>query len=232
MIVDRILARLHKIKSVLEIGPGPGVLTEPLSRRFEIIAVELDRRMQPILADVAPDAHIVFEDVLESNLAQILGSLEQPVAVVSNMPYGITGPLLERITEVKDRFEVAILMMQREVGEKIMARQNDSARGSISVNMQIAFDIVMVCAVPASCFLPPPKVESIVLEFRPKHPAFYKPQIVRLGFTQPRKTLANNLKMHYEPALVQAALNSIDAAPNVRPHQLSNEQWISLSTML
>ncbi|MCC7433701.1 MAG: ribosomal RNA small subunit methyltransferase A [Methanoregulaceae archaeon] len=211
-------------RSVLEIGPGPGILTQALAESQTVLALELDERMRVPLTESAPAAEVVFGDALTTDLRDLLMRLKKPRAVVSNLPYYITGPLLERIAEVSDLWEVAVLMMQREVAKRILAPVGDSERGAVSVRMQAEFEIRRVCEAPAGAFMPPPKVDSIVLAFEPagERMPIEMVALVRSGFTQPRKTLANNIGAAGYPReiIVEAGLE-----PSIRPHQLSLSAW-------
>lgn len=222
--VVRAIAEAAGNRSVLEIGPGPGILTQALSADRPVLALELDERMRVPLGESAPTAEVVFGDALTTDLRELLQRLNKPRAVVSNLPYYITGPLLERIAEVSDLWEVAVLMMQREVAKRILAPVGDSERGAVSVRMQAEFAIRRVADAPAGAFLPPPKVDSTVLAFEPSGPRMASELValVRAGFTQPRKTLMNNLgSAGYDRELVVAA----GLERNIRPHQLSLASW-------
>lgn len=212
---------------MLEIGPGPGALTAPLSRTVkELTVIELDERFIEVLNETAPNARIVQGDVLKTDLRTLLQALPEPRCIVSNMPYNITGPLLEKVTECRPLIKCAVLMMQKEVGERILAKPGTPERGALSVAMQLQFEIKKVCDAKAGAFNPPPKVDSIVLEFTPTQ---FNDQhvldVIRAGFTQPRKTLANNLSAQYDKA-------KIGLTANIRPHQLTNEQWVELASRL
>ena len=225
--VDAIVGAVPEGASVLEIGPGPGILTRPMSQHHDVVALELDARMPLLLAESAPQARIVVGDALHVNLIELLETLEVPRAVVSNLPYYITGPLLDRIARARSRWDIAILMMQREVGDKILAKPGDRLRGAISVRMQAEFSVRKVCSVPPGAFVPPPKVDSVVLELTPRacslDDAFF--EFVHRGFVQPRKTLANNLAASgYPKETVEAS--GLEGA--IRPHQVTQEQWENL----
>lgn len=213
--------------SVLEIGPGPGILTGPVSGAHATIALELDERMVALLAESAPRAEIVRGDALAVDLHSLLGRLPEPRAVVSNLPYYITGPLLDRIARASNLWVVAILMMQREVGDKILAKPGDRARGAISVRMQAEFEVSKLCSVPPGAFLPPPKVDSVVLRFEPIRcdlpEEFFL--FVQRGFAQPRKTLANNLAA---AGFGREVVERAGMAGTVRPHQLTHGEWSRL----
>jgi 16S rRNA (adenine1518-N6/adenine1519-N6)-dimethyltransferase len=240
-VVSKIVATLADCPGILEIGPGPGVLTALLSEKAEkMIAIELDGSMIEALKDSSPKAEVRQEDALKANLPLILGELPEPRGVVSNLPYYITGPLLTQIAEARRHFKVAVLMMQKEVAQRVLAGPKTSARGSLSVYLQTQFEIAKVADAPAGAFLPPPKVDSMVLAFRPKETNLTEAQetslfrLIRFGFTQPRKTLANNLVAGYhvprEEALEwQAKANLGEKA---RPQELTLEEWVALAASL
>jgi len=186
--------------------------------------------MTRALRDSAPAAQVVFGDALKEDLGALLRQLPEPRAVVSNLPYYITAPLINRIAAERAHFAKAVLMMQKEVAQRIVAREGDSARGSLSVYLQALFEIRTVALAPAKAFLPPPKVDSMVLEFRPiigvqDTDAFF--DFVRLGFSQPRKTLANNLSPKGK-GRVMTAIEVENLSASIRPHELSLEAWRGL----
>lgn len=212
---------------ILEIGPGPGILTGGLSEKGQTIALEIDPGMARALEESAPKAEVVLGDALQTRLIPLLERLPEPRAVVSNLPYYITGPLLGRITDAAEYWSTAVLMMQREVGNKILAEPGNSERGAISVRMQAHFTIRRLCLVPASAFLPPPKVESVVLVLEPKpcdaEEAMFT--MVQRGFAQPRKTLGNNLAA---AGFDRTAVEASGLRADVRPHQLTYDEWTRL----
>lgn len=232
--VHAIVSRLEGVEGVLEIGPGPGVLTSELSARHRVVALEVDAQMAQLLKESAPRAEVRIEDALRANLRDILQELPTPCAVVSNLPYYITAPLVTRIAEAREHYVKAVLMMQKEVARRFTARPGGSERGSISVYLQALFEITKVADVPAGAFWPPPKVDSTVLEFVPRPDADYPEaffDFVRQGFSQPRKTLVNNLsglgKSRVDGALTQAELDV-----RVRPHELTLEHWLRIWVLL
>ncbi|MES1228396.1 MAG: rRNA adenine dimethyltransferase family protein, partial [Armatimonadota bacterium] len=177
-------------------------------------------------AEAAPTAKLVHEDALRLDWPSTLADLAAPRAIVSNMPYNITGPLLERVCASRGMIAVAVLMMQKEVGEKILCQAGDSGRGALSVVMQRQFDVSRVCAAPSGAFSPPPKVDSVVLKFVPREGLREDEdqiaKLVRRGFVQPRKKLSNNLG-ELGWAVQEAGLD-----PNIRPHQLTESEWVRL----
>lgn len=229
------------MRGLLEIGPGPGVLTSPLSHAAErMVALELDERMVAALRDSAPAADVRQADALKADLTAILQELPEPRGIVSNLPYYITGPLLGRIADARAHFATAVLMMQKEVADRIRAKPGHRERGSLSVALQAAFEIRLVAQAPAGAFLPPPKVDSTVLEFVPRPsglPADREAQtlrLVRIGFGQPRKTLANNLMagLHIDREAAEKAIDALSLEEKIRPQELTFEQWAALAERL
>jgi 16S rRNA (adenine1518-N6/adenine1519-N6)-dimethyltransferase len=158
-IVQEIVRAAGKYVGCLEVGPGPGILTSFLAKKAESMsAVEFDSRMVSLLADSAPKCKVIVGDALRVNLAEILQELPEPRSLVSNMPYYITGPLLARFSDVRHLVGVMVLMMQKEVGEKIVAEPKNRDRGALSVNIQSMFTVEFVVKAPGESFMPPPKV--------------------------------------------------------------------------
>lgn len=225
--VQAVLDAASEFRGILEIGPGPGILTSPLSLRAKVISLELDDRLAAFAAEMAPDAHVIRCDALAADWGPLLSSLPEPRGIVSNMPYQITGPLLGRTADCVPLIQGAVLMMQKEVGQRVLAQAGDSDRGYISVWLQSLFDIRRAASAPAGAFSPPPKVDSVVLSLSRKEgfPASAVLAIAREGFVQPRKTLANNLRAH--PGIAEALI-SAGLSPSARAHQLTWSQWQKL----
>lgn len=221
----RITASVEGMAGILEVGPGPGAITLPLSQAHPVIAIELDERWRDLLAFYCPAVQVVYQDALEADLAAHLEALPAPRAIVSNMPYNITGPLLAAFSAQAGRVERLVLMMQKEVADRIVAPAGDARRGGLSVVMQGQFAVKWQQTVPPGAFAPPPKVQSAVLEFTPR--AALPPgwsEFVHAGFRQPRKTLANNLREWGGAGLIEAA----GLAASIRPHQLTETEWQTL----
>lgn len=233
-VVEAIVGRVESCPGILEIGPGPGVLTSPLSEAAaKMIALEVDDRMIRALGKSAPKAEVLRMDALKVDLSEILARLPEPRAVVSNLPYYITSPLIESIARARANFSVAVLMMQREVAHRIAAPPRSGERGSLSVFLQAVFDVDHVAEVPAAAFVPPPKVASTVLSFVPKAGVAFPDgffDFVRLGFAQPRKTLINNL-ISGRRLSRDAAAELVAAAglvPTARAQELTQDDWLTL----
>lgn len=229
-VVGQIMAAVgHETGSILEVGPGPGALTHLLSRHWPVSALEVDERAVRVLAKTAPQAQVIHADALQVDLPALVHDMPQPLVLVSNMPYHITGPLLTAFTRIRQFTSRQILMMQREVAQKITALSGDGELGSISVFLQSRFNIRTLCLAHAGAFWPPPKVDSTVLIFEPR-PLFAREEehevLVRRAFVQPRKTLANNLvAAGYPRDRVLSALERVDLGDRVRPHEVPLMDW-------
>lgn len=234
---DKIVSACTDAKGILEIGPGPGVLTQRLSTFAEVIALDLDSRCENALSEAAPDATFVLADVLEADLSALLRRLKTPRAIVSNLPYYITAAVLQRICDIADDIAFAVLMMQSEVAQRVAAVPGNSSRGSLSVLAQFFFRIEPVCSVPPSAFFPPPKVASQVLRFqtrRQREPFEGFFDFVRASFKQPRKTISNNIANAgiATREVVEAELEDLGVSRTARPHTLTEEQWLSLASRI
>jgi len=200
-------ANLTKEKGVVEIGPGIGALTEQLGRAAKkVMAIEIDQRLLPILADtLSPyeNIEIVHGDVLEldikSLLAEKMAGVDK-ISVVANLPYYVTTPILMKLLEERLPLENIVVMIQKEVADRIAAKPGTKDYGSLSVAAQFYADTEVAMIVPASVFIPRPNVDSAVirLKVRDRPPVEVDDQdvffrVVRGSFAQRRKTLLNNL---------------------------------------
>lgn len=208
-------AGVTKESGIIEVGPGIGALTEQSARQAKnVLAFEIDQRLLPILKEtMAPYPHVkvINEDVLKADLhAQISSNFEagQDLAVIANLPYYVTTPILMKLLEEKLPVRVMVVMMQLEVAERIAAKPGSKAYGSLSIAAQYYAEAETVFTVPRSVFMPPPNVDSAILRLtrREKPPVdvvdetfFFS--LVRGAFTQRRKTLLNNLSKFLEAKL-------------------------------
>lgn len=215
--------------AVIEIGPGTGALTQHLlERAARVVAVEYDRELVPILAeDFAPAVdegrlELINADALTVDWAEILAPGPAPRVVVGNVPYLITGRLLERVTTIAERIDRAVFMVQAEVANRLIAAPDSEAYGALSVFIQAAFVPRKILTVRAGAFYPRPEVDSAVVLLVPHRPrraeeteAFRK--VVRAAFGARRKTMRNAFKGLFgwprealEAAAVEAGI-SLDA---------------------
>ncbi|MCE7791815.1 16S rRNA (adenine(1518)-N(6)/adenine(1519)-N(6))-dimethyltransferase RsmA [Salipaludibacillus sp. CUR1] len=232
---------------VIEIGPGIGALTEQSAKTAErVLAFEIDQRLIPILKETLapyPQVKVVNEDVLKADLHKEIGqffSEGQDVAVVANLPYYVTTPILMKLLEEKLPVRVIVVMLQKEVAERIAAEPGSKSYGSLSIAAQYYAEAETVFTVPKTVFVPQPNVDSAILRLtrRTKPPVdvsdetfFFK--LVQAAFVQRRKTLLNNLSKFLKDELdkhtVQAALESLDIEPKRRAESLSIKEFASLA---
>jgi len=196
---------------ILEIGPGGGVLTGALvASGAQVVAVEIDRdlaaRLVQRFAD-APNFTLHNEDILRFDFAH-LGSAAQRWKVVGNLPYNISTPLIMRLLDASARFEELTVMVQREVAERLVAAPGRSDYGRLSVMAQRRARVALRLAVGPQSFVPPPKVDSAVVQLRPFDSALdpdfetLLATLVRDAFGARRKTLANALRRHCDKAFL------------------------------
>jgi 16S rRNA (adenine1518-N6/adenine1519-N6)-dimethyltransferase len=234
-------------RRVLEIGPGLGILTGGLlAAGAAVTAVELDARLADRLARLHAEAiaedrlSIVRGDVLDQEIGLLVAP---PFDVVANVPYHITSPILHRFLGMPPRPERLVLMLQREVAERISAAPGDMSY--LSVFVQYHASVRIAFGVPRDAFEPSPEVESAVVEIRPLDPGGLRPRlseadevglwrVVQAGFRERRKKLHNVLARQLPPsaAEVEAALVSAGIDGNRRPQTLSVDEWLALRVAL
>ena len=236
--------------TVLEIGPGRGAITSLLAKRARrLIAIEIDRVLAAQLRmnfSQEPNVEIIEGDVLAIDFHTIFGPKPgstrpgmnqqlETVRVVGNLPYFITSDILLRLFEFRQYFETIVLMVQREVAERLVAAPGRSEYGLLSATAHLYARVEKMFTLPPGAFSPPPKVESTVVRLRmePKIDSLHVPEaefisFLRLSFGQKRKTLWNNLKARYQPAALRAALEKAGVKPTVRAEALSLEKTAAL----
>ncbi|MUT67721.1 16S rRNA (adenine(1518)-N(6)/adenine(1519)-N(6))-dimethyltransferase RsmA [Paenibacillus sp. NEAU-GSW1] len=239
-------AGLDKTKGALEIGPGIGALTQHLAAEAgKVTAVEIDPRLIPILRDVLETeehVEVVHGDVLKLDLKKLFEERfadMSGVSVVANLPYYVTTPILMKLLEEKLPLENIVVMIQKEVAERMAAKPGGKEYGSLSVAVQYYCEPSIVCTVPHTVFIPQPNVDSAVIKLalRDKPPVDVTDEahyfrIVQASFAQRRKTLANNLTAFVgkerREELTQL-LNSIGIDPVRRGETLSLEEFARIS---
>lgn len=251
-VLDRIVgaAKLTKSDRVLEIGPGTGNLTTRLlSQVAALVAVEIDRDLCKKLVRQFGDRDnflLLQEDFLQADLASLLQDFpkfQQPHKVVANIPYNITGPIIEKLlgkiaSPAPQQYEAIVLLVQKEVGERLVAVPGSKAYGALSIRVQYLADCELICEVPARSFYPPPKVDSVVIRLRPRiidNPADNPRQLetlIKLGFASRRKMLRNNLKSIIELDRLNQLLEKLGFNPQCRAEDLRLEDWILLSNSI
>jgi len=244
-------AGLTPESGVLEIGPGIGSLTEQSAKLAKkVVALEIDQRLLPILDDsMAPYPHVsvIHGDALELDLAEIVereftSQGITDLAVVANLPYYVTTPIIMRILEAKAPFRTLVMMIQKEVAERIGAKPGTKAYGSLSIAIQYFAEAEVCFTVPKQVFIPAPNVDSAVIRLnirkepavRVQDEAFFF-EVTRASFAQRRKTILNNLTSHFGKAAkpeVEAALGKAGVDPKRRGETLSLEEFAQLADAL
>lgn len=236
--------------TILEIGPGRGALTSLLAKQARrLIAIEIDRVLAAQLRmnfSQEPNVEIIEGDVLAIDFHTLFGPKpgstrpgmnHQPevVRVIGNLPYFITSDILLRLFEFRQYFETIVLMVQREVADRLAAAPGRSDYGLLSATTQLYARVEKLFTLPPEAFSPPPKVDSTVVRLRmsPKIDSLRVPEaefigFLKLSFGQKRKTLWNNLKSQYKPAVLRAALEKAGVKPTVRAEALSLEKSAAL----
>lgn len=235
-VIERIVGALgiDDKDTVIEIGPGTGALTEELVKTgAKIVAVEFDRELIPLLEHqfrYDENFRLVKADALIVNFAEI-GDKPTDVKLVANLPYNISTPMLQRLIEQRHIFSTLVLMFQREVVERIVAKPATKSRGFLSVIAQTAFEIEYLFDVAPGSFRPVPKVWSSVIRLTPKA-AFVGDEdlfrnVVSRSFAQKRKTILNNLKGSYLDATDILDAANIDGGR--RAETLTPDEWQTLT---
>jgi len=242
-------AALSKCDRVLEIGPGTGILTRRLLPLAEsVVAVEIDRDLCQLLAKQLGKVEnflLLQGDFLSLDLDTSLTSFpafQNPNKVVANIPYNITGPILEKLLGTISQpaakpFDSIVLLVQKEVAQRLYAKPGSKAFGALSVRVQYLAECELICIVPAGAFHPPPKVDSAVVRLRrrmtepPANDPKHLETLLKLGFAEKRKMLRNNLKGIVERDRLTQLLEQLEVNPQARAEDLSVAQWVALSNL-
>ncbi|BFM38154.1 16S rRNA (adenine(1518)-N(6)/adenine(1519)-N(6))-dimethyltransferase RsmA [Synechocystis sp. LKSZ1] len=243
-------ANLQPTDHVLEIGPGLGVLTQELvNHAASVVAVELDRDLcQTLVQRFGQQENFLLlqGDFLALDLAELLQDFPKfkPLnKVVANIPYNITGPILEKLLGAMGApqipaYDSIVLLMQKEVAERLVAEPKTKAYSALSVRMQYLAHCEWIAAVPRQAFSPPPQVESAVVRLTPRpypappHNPRLLGQLVKLGFANRRKMLRNNFKGLLSSEVLTGMLTQLALPAEVRAEEIGLAQWIDLCNRL
>lgn len=244
-------AELTEKTGVIEIGPGIGALTEHIARNAgKVVAFEIDGRLLPVLEDtLSPydNVTIVHQDILEADLAQVVEehfAQYDDVVVVANLPYYVTTPIIMKFLLGKVPISGMVIMMQKEVADRITARPGTKAYGSLSIAIQYYMDAEVAMIVPKTVFMPQPNVESAVLHLTRKETApahvldeDFLFEVSRGSFVQRRKTILNNLQSSLPDGKAKKqqildAFKTIEMDPGRRGETLTIEEFANLSNAL
>ncbi len=234
------LGQINPGERIWEIGPGPGILTsEILARGARLEAFELDKRMVGILQQrFGESLDLKIIDILKLDWPQQLQEAELPIKLIANIPYQITSPLLYQIETHHSSFSRIVMMLQKEVAERLSAKPGSKSFGPLTLRLGLHFDIITALKVKRESFDPVPKVDSAVIVMTPRQlPAkirngaiFYK--IITAAFAHRRKTLRNNLI----PIFGKEKLAKLELASRIdfgrRAETLSESEFILLSDLI
>ena len=248
-IVDKIVAGagIGPSDKIIEVGPGIGTLTrEMASKAQSLMAVEIDKNLIPILTDTLGDyenVKIVNEDIIK---ADIRGLIDEnlsggPVKLVANLPYYITTPIIMRFLEEDINVTDIVVMVQKEVAERMNAQPGGKDFGALSVAVQFYCDTEIVAKVPRHLFVPQPNVDSIVIALRVRPERKYRVdsedlffKVVKAAFGQRRKTLLNSIASmgNLSKDMVKEALEEAGIDPKRRGETLSLDEFANLSNVI
>lgn len=242
-------AELTEQDCVLEIGPGIGTMTQYLAEQArEVIAVEIDKNLIPILEETLGDydnVMVINEDILKVDINRIVQERNggRPIKVVANLPYYITTPIIMALFEKHIPLQSITIMVQKEVADRMQVGPGTKDYGALSLAVQYYSKPEIVARVPASCFMPRPNVDSTVIRLeRYDEPPVevadesYLFAVIRASFNQRRKTLVNGLtnagNLGVSRPDVEKVLAEMELSPTVRGETLTLEQFAELSSRL
>lgn len=244
-------AEVGEEDDVIEIGPGIGALTEQLAKSaHQVMALEIDSRLIPVLSEtLSPydNVKIVEQDVLKADLKELIAQNfdgRHKIKLVANLPYYITTPIVMHLLEVDVDFETIVVMMQKEVADRLAAKPGTKDYGSLSVAVQYEMDAKIAFIVPKTVFMPQPKVDSAIIALNrkdekpdvPVDEPFFK-KMVKGIFLHRRKSLWNNLQGLYgkdssTKEKLEHALKNAEIEKSVRAERLSISQMVRLADNL
>jgi len=250
-VLERIIeaAEITKEDCVLEIGPGIGTMTQYLAESArEVIAVEIDKMLIPILGDTLSaydNVTVINDDILKVDIGKIVEEKNggNPIKVVANLPYYITTPIIMGLFESHVPLKSITIMVQKEVADRMQVGPGTKDYGALSLAVQYYAKPEIVANVPANCFIPRPNVGSAVIRLTryEKPPVEVKDEkrmfaLIRASFNQRRKTLINGLtnapELHLTKEQVTQALEKMELSPTIRGEALTLEQFAQLSNLL
>lgn len=234
-------------RTILEIGPGIGTLTQELCERYEnVIAYEIDKSLIPVLGYTLGsygNLKVINEDIMKADLKTALSDyMSGGVSVCANLPYYITTPILMMLLESGIKFDYITIMIQSEVADRLCAKAGKGDYGAITAVLNYYGEAERILDVPASDFVPAPKVNSAVVRIKLHKKNPYDPKdeklmfrVIKASFEQRRKTLLNGLSngmSDFTKEQIAAAIESCGHRPDIRGEKLSVGEFVELSNAL
>lgn len=236
-------ADINKDTFVLEIGTGSGSLTKVLAQNAkQVLSYEVDPTLKPILQETlkdVPNVQVVFGDILKQDVAQIEKTIGQPYSLVANLPYYITTPILFQFLEQSTQLNKMVVMVQKEVAERLQAKHGTKAYGVISVLVQAQSNVAITRIVNRKLFTPQPNVDSAIIKiefcnkYQIQNADLFK-RVVKSAFAMRRKTLQNNLKSSFAltPEQIAQVYDTCGFSASIRGEALSVPQFVLLANTL
>ena len=244
-------AEVSEADDVIEIGPGIGALTEQLAKSaHQVLALEIDDRLLPVLKETLapyPNVEVIHQDILKANLKELIAEHfdgQHRLKIVANLPYYITTPIIMHLLATELAFDQIVVMMQKEVANRLAAQPGSKDYGSLSIGVQYEMDCQIAFIVPKTVFVPQPKVDSAIISLTKKKAKEYQPQdehffhqLVRGAFMHRRKSLWNNLQGLYGKQAevkekLSQALAQAEIEPSVRAERLTIADFVRLADCL
>lgn len=234
---------IDKGDEVLEIGPGAGTLTGVIAKKAKmVVSYEIDKTLEPVLKENLKgvnNSRIVFEDALSCDIKKIESHFAGEYKIVANLPYYITTPLIFKFIKETKKVVSMCIMVQKEVGERLVAKSKDKEYGAISAVLEFYGDVKILRQVPRRMFVPSPNVDSCVVQInfvKDKYNANPKTfeAVVKSAFSNRRKTLANNLSVDFKmpKLLIAEILEKNGYSANVRGDGLDTMDFVKISNLL
>lgn len=235
---------VNKQTEVLEIGTGAATLTKEIGLQAKkVVSYEIDKNLEPtILNTLANSANVkvVFQDIMKESIENIENNFEGEYVMVANLPYYITTPIIFKFLENATRLKTMVIMVQKEVAERLVAKHNTEEYGAITAVINAIADTKITRIVKRNMFIPAPNVDSAVvrIDFNKQKYEINNyndlSKLIKAAFHMRRKTLVNNLKSSFnlDKTKIDEAFIKLNISPSVRGEALSPEQFVLLSNLL
>lgn len=224
----------------IEIGPGIGSLTQKLAKYSkEVISYEIDSSLIPVLKETLGDLDnvtVIEEDFLNTDLGKA-SYHDEEIVVAANLPYYITTPILFKLFESDLKIKCISVMVQKEVADRFKASVNSKDYNALSVIVQHSYDVSILMNISKNVFNPKPNVDSAVIVFKPKTKKYVKDEkefyeMVKMAFTQKRKTLFNNLKEHFDNEKIKKMYETLGLKDSIRAQEIDLDTFIRIYEVL